>query len=123
MSKNQIFQHSETMSLPVPAGRASGQAVAVGNITGVLQTDRAADEDNLHGNPIGNATVAIEGTFELAIADAGALAVGVAVYVAADGTVNTTTTNKLLGYLVSAKAAGAGAVARVLLSGGHASQA
>jgi predicted RecA/RadA family phage recombinase len=126
MATNQIYKFSETMSLPVAVNTVSGSPVVVGGITGVALTDRAVDEDNLHGNPVGNATVAVHGTFLLALSDAGTGAIGAPVYVAAGTPATATlvaTSNKLLGWLVSAKAAGANAKARVMLAGGHASQA
>lgn len=125
MAQNIIHQFDETASLPVADGTVAGSPVVVGGLTGVALTSKS-DGDTLDGNPDGYATVRLVGTAELEIVGAGTAAVGTPIYVAAGTPATATltaTSNKLLGFLVTAKPSGSGAKARVRLAGGHASQA
>lgn len=76
MAKNRVREEANQVSLPVPAGTVSGDAVAVGKLNGVALTDRDAWT-------AGEATVQLDGSFKHYIDDAdwvgGAIAVGDAV--------------------------------------------
>ena len=52
MALNEKFRDADHLSLPVPAGKKSGDHVRVGGLNGVCQADRDAD---------GNATVWLKG--------------------------------------------------------------
>ena len=124
MAKNNVYGFTKSQSLPVPAGTKSGDAVKSGAYVGVALTDRqaaaAANVPNT-SNPVGNASVALDGTWTLPCADAVA-AVGTALYVVGNGPTVTTTAsgNTLLGYSADVikggaatggtKAAGAGTI-------------
>lgn len=127
MAKNNVtdYDHKKTRSLPVPAGTKSGDPVKVGGFVGVALTDRqaamAAGVVNT-GNPVGNASVALDGTWSVPCADAVAT-VGTALYLSGAGPFTVTTTagaNTLFGYSADVirdgaptggtKAAGAGTI-------------
>ena len=124
MAKNNVYGFTKSQSLPVAAGTKSGDAVKSGAYVGVALTDRqaaaAANVPNT-SNPVGNASVALDGTWTLPCADAVA-AVGTALYVVGNGPTVTTTAsgNTLLGYSADVikggaatggtKAAGAGTI-------------
>lgn len=124
MAKNSVYGFTKSQSLPVPAGTKSGDAVKSGAYVGVALTDRqaaaAANVPNT-SNPVGNASVALDGTWALPCADA-VVAVGAALYVVGTGPTVTTTAagNALLGYSADVikggaatggtKAAGAGTI-------------
>ena len=127
MAKNNVtdYDHKKARSLPVPADTKSGDPVKVGGFVGIALTDRqaamAAGVVNT-GNPVGNASVALDGTWSVPCADAVA-AVGTALYVTGAGPFTVTTTvgtNALLGYSADVirdgaptggtKAAGAGTI-------------
>jgi predicted RecA/RadA family phage recombinase len=125
MAKNNVYGFTKSQSLPVPAGTKSGDPVKSGAYVGVALTDRqvamAANVPNT-SNPVGNASVALDGTWTLPCADAVA-AVGTALYIAGAGPFTVTTTdsgNTLLGYSADVikggvatggtKAAGAGTI-------------
>ena len=124
MAKNNVYGFTKSQSLPVPAGTKSGDAVKSGAYVGVALTDRqaaAAANVPTTSNPVGNASVALDGTWTLPCADAVA-AVGTALYVVGNGPTVTTTAagNTLLGYSADVikggaatggtKAAGAGTI-------------
>ena len=124
MAKNNVYGFTKSQSLPVAAGTKSGDAVKSGAYVGVALTDRqaaaAANVPNT-SNPVGNASVALDGTWTLPCADAVA-AVGTALYIVGNGPTVTTTAsgNTLLGYSADVikggvatggtKAAGAGTI-------------
>ena len=124
MAKNSVYGFTKSQSLPVPAGTKSGDPVKSGAYVGVALTDRqvamAANVPNT-SNPVGSASVALDGTWTLPCADAVA-AVGTALYVVGNGPTVTTTAagNTLLGYSADVikggaatggtKAAGAGTI-------------
>ena len=125
MAKNNVYGFTKSQSLPVPAGTKSGDPVKSGAYVGVALTDRqvamAANVPNT-SNPVGNASVALDGTWTLPCADAVA-AVGTALYIAGTVPFTVTTTasgNTLLGYSADVikggvatgvtKAAGAGII-------------
>ena len=116
MAKNNVYGFTKSQSLPVPAGTKSGDPVKSGAYVGVALTDRqvamAANVPNT-SNPVGNASVALDGTWTLPCADA----------VAGAGPFTVTTTDAggtLLGYSADVikggvatggtKAAGAGTI-------------
>ena len=125
MAKNSVYGFTKSQSLPVPAGTKSGDPVKSGSYVGVALTDRqvamAANVPNT-SNPVGNASVALDGTWTLPCADAVA-DVGTALYITGAGPFTVTTTasgNTLLGYSADVikggvatggtKAAGAGTI-------------
>lgn len=84
MARNQVFHDADRISLPVPAGTVSGDPVTVGGLHGVAQTDRATATNFGGGNEAGQATVWLDGAFELEV-DA-AVEAGAPVYHAGDAT-------------------------------------
>ena len=125
MAKNNVYPFTKSQSLPVPAGTKSGDAVKSGSYVGVALTDRqaamTAGVPN-SSNPVGNASVALDGTWALTCADAVA-SVGTALHIASTppGTVTTTVSGHgLVGYSADVikggvatggtKAAGAGTI-------------
>lgn len=58
MAKNRAFAEGKNLTLPVPEGVVSGQAVAVGQITGVALDNRYAD---------GTTVIATRGVYELEV--------------------------------------------------------
>lgn len=108
MATNEVFRDADHITLPVVTGTVSGDAVKVGSLVGVAQTDRDTD---------GTATVWRKGAFNLPV-DA-AITVGAPVYIDGDaGTTRVTTLtatatdNTLFGYALTAlTAAGVATVA------------
>lgn len=103
--KNEVFypnDPADKLSLPVPDGTVSGDAVVVGSIIGVAATDKGKG-----GNPADNASVWTEGVYDLPVSTTVG-AVGTALYKAA-GTAALTTTatsNTLFGYALETKGSG-----------------
>ncbi len=101
MATNEVYKDANNVPLPVASGVVSGEAVVVGGLVGVAQTDRDAD---------GNATVKLNGAHKLPLA--ASTTVGQAVYGHASGggavtarvqLIDTTsTTGTLLGYAIEA---------------------
>ena len=89
MAKNNVYAHSLALSLPVPAGTKSGDAVKVGDLVGVAITDAASTTNWGGGNPVGNASVALDGTWLLDVAGA-VTQVGSKVYITDAGAVTAT---------------------------------
>ena len=90
MALNEIFKVGKSISLPVPVGTVSGQAVRVGVLNGVAIVDEGTG-----GNAEGYTSVDMFGghLFELAGAE-----VGDAVYIDGSGDLTTTASgNKLWG--------------------------
>ncbi len=112
MAKNQVFAPHRTRSLPVADGTVSGAPVIVGSIVGVALTDKGKG-----GNAAGNATVALDGAWDLPVGTTTALAVGAKVYiVTASGALTTTDNsgaNPLFGYALEPKGTSAGQVIAV----------
>jgi predicted RecA/RadA family phage recombinase len=102
MSKNEWFLDAEHLSLPVPAGTKSGDAVIVGTVPGYAKTDRGAD---------GNATVWMKGAPKIPVTGA-ITAIMQPVYIPpAGGAVTATATaNSLYGYALALKGAGVGTI-------------
>ncbi|MFT4227075.1 DUF2190 family protein [Micropruina sp.] len=123
MAVNETYRQANRLSLPVPAGKKSGDPVRIGGLNGVLQTDRAAvtvspvNTDGTTnpaynyggGNPDGNATVWLEGAHDFTVAFAVAN-IGDPVYILADGTAlsDEVPDNHLYGHALTTKPAGAG---------------
>jgi len=114
MAKNMNLPEALHITLPVPAGTLSGEAVSVGAWRGIAQTDRDAD---------GEATVWINGSGTLTVAGAVAT-VGLPVYLTGTGaslrsaTLTTTAAgNTLFGYALGTKAAADGPLEIGLLNG------
>jgi len=116
MAKNSRFAYTRTRSLPVASGVRSGAPVLVGSLVGVALTDRQGDtgaKDS--GNKTGNATVALDGGWDLEVAGAIASA-GVPVYITSAGALTATaTSNTLFGYSIpgitdGSKASGSGVI-------------
>lgn len=94
--KNEIYREANHLSLPVPAGTKAGAPVRIGSLNGVCLTDRA-NTQNVNpfntdgtpntaynaggGNPHGNASVWLEGGYQLAVTAAAAPEVGAPVYI------------------------------------------
>lgn len=98
MAKNQHLRHAQHVSLPVPSGTKSGDAVLVGSLPGVAITDRQSD---------GTATVWRDGSWNLTV-DGAVANVGDKVYITSTGVLNVTVTgNTLYGYALATKAAAA----------------
>lgn len=91
MATNQRYTHFDHISLEVPEGTVSGQAVIVGQIAGVAQTDRGAD---------GRATVWLDGSYMLPVD--GAVTEGQALYLDTPGGDLTTSGTKFFGVAVLA---------------------
>jgi predicted RecA/RadA family phage recombinase len=112
MAKNQKFAPSRTRSLPVADGTVSGSPVIVGSLVGVALTDKGAG-----GNDTANATVALDGAFDLAVGTTTALDVGDPVYIVISSGALTTTdntgANPVFGYALEAKGTTAGEVIAV----------
>ena len=109
--RNEKFHDGDYLSLPVPAGRKTGDPVKVGSLVGVLATNRAdsASGEVGGGNVDGNASVWLRGVFNLSVT--GAIAnVGDPVYIDGANALNVTNTHTLFGYALSTKAAAAGVI-------------
>lgn len=109
MAKNQVFAPSKTRSLPVADGTESGDPVIVGSIVGVALTSKGEG-----GNAAGNATVALDGAFDLPIGTTTSLAVGAKVFIVTSTGALTTTDNSganpVFGKVLEAKGTTAGEV-------------
>ena len=108
--RNEKFRDADYLSLPVPAGKKSGDPVRIGALNGVCATDRSTTANPAGGNVDGNASVWLKGgyTFEgIAFAVAN---IGDPVYILADGSglTGTATGNSLYGHALTTKAAAAG---------------
>lgn len=105
MARNEIFRDADHLSLPVPAGTASGDPVKVGSLVGVAET---AVGDG--GNADGHATVWTKGAHLLTVDEAVAN-IGDPVYITDAGAlVSAGTGNTLFGYALETKAAAAAAI-------------
>lgn len=105
MSKNQVFAgDTPALSLPVTAGKRSGDPVKVGGIVGVCETDRTEVVSGKQyggvGNPDGYASVAVDGVYSLLVPEV-VSAAGTAIYITAGETLTTTVgSNTLFGHTV-----------------------
>lgn len=99
MALNEKFRDADHLSLPVAAGKVSGDPVLVGAIPGVLQTNIGEG-----GNPAGYATVWTKGAFDLPVTGAVAT-VGAPIYINASGTLDLVNTGTLFGYALATQTA------------------
>lgn len=119
MATNEIFRHGDFVSLPVPDGTKSGDPVRVGGLNAVAQTDKAVvhTPDEIQGypydggNPIGNASCALDGAWEFQV-DFAVENVGDPVYIvtASNDLVDTDNSgaNPLYGHALTTKSATTG---------------
>lgn len=117
MALNEVFKVGDNISLPVPAGTKSGDAVRVGGLNGVAQTDVAADGDLAGQNRDGYASVKFDGAHQFTVT--GITAPGTPVYITSAGALNVTAAgNSLFGHALTTKTAAAGpAVVRIDTTG------
>lgn len=98
MSENEVFKHSQWLSLPVPDGTESGDPVLINELCGVAQTKEGPNRgttmvytpttfgnvpDSTGFNEEGYASVALNGAFAFDITDGDTLDVGDPVYIVA----------------------------------------
>lgn len=123
MATNEKFRDGDFVSLPVAAGKKSGDPVRVGSLNGVCATNRAKTDvaaynsdgtpntsyDFGGGNSNGYASVWLRGAHVFTVAFAIAN-VGDPVYILADGSALTATAsgNNLYGHALTTKGAPAG---------------
>lgn len=122
MATNETFRDADFVSLPVIAGKKSGDPVRVGGLNGVCATNRAKvdvakynDDGTINtaydfggGNPTGNASVWLRGAHKFTVSFAANP--GDPVYILADGSAltATATSNNLYGYALTTKGATSG---------------
>lgn len=113
MASNQVFDHGDAVSLPVPAGTKSGDAVRVGELNGVALTDRANNSDPKSatynfggGNPDGFASIRLAGAFKFDVEFEAAP--GDPVYLGGNGLTDDSTDADLFGHALTSKAAAPG---------------
>lgn len=134
MATNETFRSGTKLSLPVPAGRKSGDPVRIGGLNGVCQTNRAKvdvakynDDGTVSttydfggGNPTGNASVWLEGVHDLPVSTTTTRAIGDPIFIITATNVLTTTDNSaanpLFGHAVEAKSATADEVIRIRIA-------
>lgn len=106
MARNEHFHDAERLSLPVPAGTKSGDAVICGALVGVAETNIGEG-----GNASTNATVWMKGAHDFPVTGAIA-AVGTPVYIPTAGgaLTATSTSNTLFGYALATKGSGVGTI-------------
>ena len=112
MALNAIFDNADRLSLPVIAGKASGDPVRIGGATGlngVCLTKRSTTAAPEGDNPDGYASVALTGAYTFTVAFA-ITNIGDPVYILADGSALTATAsgNYLFGHALTTKAAPSG---------------
>ena len=99
MAKNQRYTNAQHITVPVPEGVKSGQPVKVGQICGVVITDRDSD---------GESQVWLDGSYDIPVAGA-VSAFGAPVYIKADNTLTATAAgNFLFGTALGTKGTGTG---------------
>ena len=84
MARNEVFKNADYLSLPVDVGTLSGDAVRIGDLNGVAQTDEptawhaehGAWDQHPSGNKDGYASIALVGAYRIPVAGTGTLAVG-----------------------------------------------
>lgn len=84
MALNEIFKESQNISLPVPAGTASGDPVRVGILNGVAQVTVGEGQ-----NATGFASVKLNGAHKVPVVGAVA-AIGDPIYITSDGALTST---------------------------------
>lgn len=133
MAVNQVFKTGNNIALPAPSGLLSGQPVRIGAINAVAVTDRgdATTTISLGGGvsitqPTGGvslapteASVKLDGAYNLTVTGAVAAA-GDLVYITGANTLTTTASgNKVFGYALRTKGAGAGIIPVLLVQTGN----
>lgn len=118
MSRNERYSPTRRRSLPVPQDTLAGAPVRVGTFSGTndLQLNGVTEtREGEGGNVDGNATVALDGCFDLPITTTTAIAIGGPVYItAANALTPVATGNALFGHVVDrAKGTTAGEVVPV----------
>lgn len=111
MARNEVFKEADYLSLPVASGVVSGQAVRVGSLNGVAQTDRGAALNpaapyvqDISGNVEGYASVALKGAFLLPVSTTTAMTIGAPVYITSGGALTPVDTgNSLFGHALTPK--------------------
>lgn len=115
MAVNEKYNFHRSRVLPVPSGKASGSAIMVGSLVGVLLTS----EGDGFNDPL-YATVALDGAWHLPVSTATALTVGAPVYYITSSGVLTTTSNSganpLFGYALEPKGTTANQVIAIELT-------
>lgn len=102
MAFNEVFKVGNNISLPVPAGTASGDPVRVGGLNGVAQTDVAVAGDLAGLNRDGYASIKLDGAHQLQVT--GAVAPGDPVYIDSDLALsNVAVGNALFGHALTTK--------------------
>ena len=102
MAFNEVFKVGNNISLPVPAGTASGDPVRVGGLNGVAQTDVAVAGDLAGLNRDGYASIKLDGAHQLQVT--GEVAPGDPVYIDADALSTTAAGGSLFGHALTTKA-------------------
>ena len=103
MAFNEVFKVGNNISLPVPAGTASGDPVRVGGLNGVAQTNVAVAGDLAGLNRDGYASIKLDGAHQLQVT--GEVAPGDPVYIDADFALSTTAAGgSLFGHALTTKA-------------------
>lgn len=109
MAFNEVFRIGNAVSLPVPVGTKSGDAVRVGGLNAVAQTDVAAAGDLAGLNRDGYASCMLDGAHQLQVT--GVTAPGTPVYITSAGALNVTALgNSLFGHALTTKTAAIGPV-------------
>lgn len=102
MAFNEVFKVGNNISLPVPAGTASGDPVRVGGLNGVAQTDVAVAGDLAGLNRDGYASIKLDGAHQLQVT--GTVAPGDPVYIdSAFALSNVALGNSLFGHALTTK--------------------
>lgn len=102
MAFNEVFKVGNNISLPVPAGTASGDPVRVGGLNGVAQTDVAVAGDLAGLNRDGYASIKLDGAHQLQVT--GTVAPGAPVYIDSDLALsNVALGNSLFGHALTTK--------------------
>lgn len=103
MALNEKFRDADHLSLPVPAGTASGAPVRIGGLNGVTQT-----KEGEGGSVAGSATVWLKGAHVFVTAFAVAK-IGDPIYITpANALAGTEAGNSLYGHALTTKAAASG---------------
>lgn len=133
MAVNEVFKLGASLSLPVPAGTLSGSPVRKGALNAVAITDEGSVTKTFDlgagtnvtvntggvGNAAGYASLKFDGAFNLSVTGAVATE-GALVYITGANALTTTSTgNKVFGYALRTKGAGAGTIPVLLVQTGN----
>jgi hypothetical protein len=122
MATNEVFEHGDRLSLPVPNSTASGAPLRLGgtaaaalNVVTQTKTGAAGEPDG--GNATGYASCALSGVHKLAIGTTTAMAVLDPVYITSGNALTPSASgNQLFGHILEAKGTTAGEVHRVRIA-------